>query len=125
MKLRWLLIPALAMLGWYMSQHPYGDRFAIGTWPVPPGTPWTYQLESGFVPALTVLSLLGTVAGLWHSVNCHKRRCWRIGRHKVDGTPWCDHHHGEAREKAAATLEDVVARLDSLLAVLGKGDTSA
>ena len=29
--------------------------------------------------------------------NCHERRCWRVGRHAVDGTPWCNRHHQAAR----------------------------
>ena len=29
--------------------------------------------------------------------NCHQQRCWRIGKHTVDGTPWCTRHHEQAR----------------------------
>lgn len=93
----------------------------LGLYPVPDGTsPW-YQLWSGIIPALTVLTLLGTVAGAWHHLNCHEPKCLRIGKHKVDGSPWCNRHHERARAKAAATLDDVVARLDKLLALLERG----
>ena len=33
--------------------------------------------------------------------NCHDKGCWRIGRHTVDGTPWCDRHHHKARNANA------------------------
>lgn len=107
---------ALLLAAWITLMaltHPYGTRFAIGIWPVPPGTPWSYQLESGFVPALTVLTLLGAVAGAWHHVNCHKDGCWRTGKHKVDGTPWCSRHQHEARSRR--TDSD---RLDEIIALL-------
>lgn len=48
------------------------------------------------------LAILGGVLGAWHKVNCHQGGCWRIGRHHVDGTPWCNHHHHAARAVVAA-----------------------
>lgn len=34
------------------------------------------------------------LAGLWwHRNNCHRRRCWRVGKHAPDGTPYCTRHH--------------------------------
>ena len=121
MRLRWLLLPVAALLSWvgaYMAAHPYGDRFALGIWPVPNGTPWPYQLESGFIPALTAFSLVTLIAGAFHHVNCHEPACWRIGKHKVDGSPWCSRHQGKAREQVQATLDDVVGRLDTLIATM-------
>jgi hypothetical protein len=84
--IRWLLpAAALAAAAVLITFHPHGARFAIGTWPVPAGTPWTYQLESGFIPALTVLSLATLIAGAWHRVSCHRDGCARIGRFPVAG----------------------------------------
>lgn len=102
---------------WSMAAHWPGWRFGMGIWPVPAGTPWTYQLESGFVPALTVLSLLGAIVGSWHLHNCHHGGCWRIGKHKIRGTPWCGMHEDEGRDYAGGevTLADVVAKLDVLI----------
>jgi len=121
MTRRWLLVPAallLAAAGTYMAAHPYGDRAAIGIWPVPQGTPWEYQLWSGFIPALTVLGLLGSVASLYHLRNCHKDSCWRIGKHRVNGTPWCNRHVGEARPEVST--EELLAQiLDELRALRG------
>jgi hypothetical protein len=93
--------------------HPYGDRFAIGIWPVPAGTPWTYQLLSGFIPALTVLSLATLLAGGYHHINCHEPGCPRIGKHKVNGTPWCNIHHEHARPEVSDNelLADIAATL--------------
>jgi hypothetical protein len=119
MRSRLLLIPAtLGLLAWDIAAHPWGWLYGFGVHPYPASssTPWTYQLLSGLVPALTVLSLATFIAGAWRHVNCHEPRCWRTGKHKVDGTPWCNHHHGKARERTQATLEDVVARLDLILA---------
>lgn len=110
----------VAALTWLAVDHPYGLRFAMGIWPVPPGTPWTYQLESGFIPALTVLTLLSLVSGAWHHVNCHHRWCPRTGKHKVNGTPWCSLHQGEARPERSdnEVLSSIEAKLDLLLIAL-------
>jgi hypothetical protein len=53
-----------------------------------------YAFWSGFGSDLSEAALL-------RKHNCHSRGCWRIGRHVVDGTPWCDRHHGQARERGA------------------------
>lgn len=59
--------------------------FILGLAPYPDGTPWTYQLWSGFVPALAVLSLFGGVAAHLKLINCHVHRCPRLGRYPVAG----------------------------------------
>jgi hypothetical protein len=111
---RWLLFPVGAGLAWagvYMAAHPYGDRFAIGLWPVPPGTPWSYQLWSGFLPALTVLSLFGAGIGAYHLHNCHFETCWRLGKHRIGGTPWCSRHMhlGKQVRSVEELLEQILA----------------
>ena len=114
--MRRLFLPLLLLgaVGWSVAHHPLAWRFATGTWPVPSGTPWTYQLESGFVPALTVLTLLGSVLSLYHLHNCHKDGCWRIGKHKINGTPWCSRHQAQARPEKTVTelLERVIELLE-------------
>lgn len=122
---RWLIRFGLlglgAATGLWIAGHYLGFRFAMGIWPVPAGTPWTYQFESGFLPALTVMSLVTLVAGAWHHVNCHESRCWRVGRHKIDGTPWCNRHHEQARQlrhDRSASLDDLMIRLDKLIELL-------
>lgn len=48
-----------------------------------------YDFWSGVATQAGVL-LAG--AGWFHKHNCHARGCWRIGKHVVDGTPWCSRH---------------------------------
>lgn len=105
-----------AVLAWAGLYHPYGLRFALGIWPVPQGTPWTYQLESGFIPALTVLTLLSAVFSLYHVHNCHYDGCWRIGKHRVNGTPWCSVHEQQARP--ARTEAEILTSIEGMLGEL-------
>lgn len=112
------LFAALASLwavtiAWLALDHPDGLRFSMGTYPVPAGTPWTYQLLSGFVPALTVATLLSGLAALYHLHNCHHDGCWRLGKHKIKGTPWCVAHEdeGRAQETTDDLLREILAEL--------------
>ena len=105
----WACLAVAAAGIWSMVTHPLGWRFGLGDWPVPQGTPWTYQLESGFIPALTVLSLLGAISGMYHLHNCHQDTCWRLGKHKINGTPWCSRHQHLARPQES--VEELLTRL--------------
>jgi hypothetical protein len=116
---RCALAALLGLCAWSMAAHWLGWRFAMGIWPVPPGTGWPYQFESGFLPSLTVLSLLTLVGGAYHVRNCHSERCWRLGKHKIAGTPWCTRHLPEGRAyHGEVTLADVCERLDTLIALM-------
>jgi len=57
-----------------------------------------YGFWSGAGSDISELAILGFVYGMVRKHNCHSRGCWRIGRHLVDGTPWCNRHHETARE---------------------------
>jgi hypothetical protein len=107
---------AVAVITYSAVTHWLAWRFGMGISPVPQGTGWPYQLESGFVPALTVLSLLTAIIGTYHLHNCHKDGCWRIGKHKINGTPWCSRHEGDARPEVSVEhlLEALIERLDLL-----------
>lgn len=48
-----------------------------------------YDFWSGFA---TQATLLFSAAGLYHKHQCHARRCPRLGKHVVDGSPWCTRH---------------------------------
>lgn len=61
-----------------------------------------YAFWSGFGSDLGEVALLGAVLGMFKRHNCHRDGCWRIGRHVVDGTPWCDRHHEAARGESGA-----------------------
>ena len=56
-----------------------------------------YAFWSGTGSDLGELAIIGGMITLVRKHNCHERRCWRVGRHVVDGTPWCNHHHHAAR----------------------------
>jgi len=73
-----------------------------------------YDFGSGTGPmVLTALTSSTIIAGLWHGMNCHEPGCYRIGRHKVDGTPWCNSHQGKAR--ASKSTDDLLRELVALL----------
>lgn len=57
-----------------------------------------YAWWSGAGSDISELAIVGAVLGAYRRHNCHRARCWRIGRHTVDGTPWCNRHHQDARE---------------------------
>jgi hypothetical protein len=63
-----------------------------------PGSPPNYNFFSGFGSDLSEFTLLSIAVGAWHAVNCHEPGCPLIGRHKVDGTPFCNRHHQAARD---------------------------
>lgn len=44
------------------------------------------------------LSIMATPVVLLRKHNCHTPRCWRIGRHPIEGTPYvvCRKHHPTA-----------------------------
>lgn len=75
-------------MGWLL--HVLGVDNVSGRW---------YGFWSGFGSDLGEAALLGAVYGAFRKHNCHESRCWRIGRHTVDGTPWCNRHHQTARER--------------------------
>jgi hypothetical protein len=119
-RLRWLAVPALATVAWSIAAHPWGWLYGLGVHPYPASssTPWTYQFLSGFIPALTVLTLLGAIVSMYHVRNCHKGGCWRIGRHRIGGAPWCNHHVADARPQVST--EELLTRiLDELRALRG------
>jgi hypothetical protein len=75
------------------------DYFKAGT---------NYAFASGPGPMLlTAVGMSTIITGLWHAHNCHQDGCWRIGKHKVNGTPWCNVHHEQARaERSMEVMMD-------------------
>jgi hypothetical protein len=61
-----------------------------------------YAFWSGFGSDLGEVTLLAAIAGMYAKHNCHSKHCWRVGKHVVDGTPWCNRHHRAARAVVAA-----------------------
>lgn len=76
-----------------------------------------YAAWSGSLPALFTLAGMSTIiTGLFHNLNCHEPGCWRFGRHKVDGSPWCNVHHEKARPDVtdSARLDRIIELLENL-----------
>lgn len=57
-----------------------------------------YAFWSGFGSDIGELALIGAVLGMFRKHNCHSPGCWRIGRHLVNGSPWCNKHHEAQRQ---------------------------
>ena len=54
-----------------------------------------YGFWSGVGSDIGEVALIGAVIAAYRRHNCHVRRCWRLQRHPVEGTPWivCRKHH--------------------------------
>jgi hypothetical protein len=74
-----------------------------------------YGFWSGFGSDIAEVSLLGAVLGIWHKHNCHTKGCWRIGKHVVEGTPWCNRHHGDARAQSLPAESPLERKFDVLI----------
>lgn len=61
--------------------HLLGLDNASGGW---------YLWWSGFFGDVTVF---GAVIAFYLHKNCHSPRCFRIGKHVYEGTPYCTKHH--------------------------------
>jgi hypothetical protein len=57
-----------------------------------------YNFWSGIGSDFSEITLLAGVYMIWRKHNCHEVKCLRIGKHTVDGTPYCNKHHKEARK---------------------------
>jgi hypothetical protein len=79
---------------WHWVVHFFGLDYGAGY-----GHVILYNFWSGVGSDVSEITLVGLGYGLWRKHACHTRHCWRIGRHMVDGTPWCNKHHGHARER--------------------------
>lgn len=66
-----------------------------------------YQLWSGIIPALAVVSLVGGVWSHYRRINCHVHRCWRIGRYDAGPYKVCHVHHPRDDVRARVTPQDV------------------
>lgn len=96
---KWLLVLllVLAVASWRFGLQHW---LAVHTGSVnTSSSPPNYNFWSGSGSDLSEITLLGIAAGWWHKVNCHQEGCIRIGKHTVDGTPWCSRHHQDARDR--------------------------
>jgi hypothetical protein len=110
---RLLIVAAvLTGTGYVLGWHLWGLLYAFGVHPYPESssTPWTYQLWSGLIPALTIVSLLGAVFTHYRLVNCTVHFCPRVGRFPIAGGAYkvCRHHHGDVTGHRGALTVDVL-----------------
>lgn len=76
-----------------MHEHGFAHFLGIDT-----QASQNYDFVSGVGPMIiTALGMGGIVTAVLGKFNCHHVGCWRIGKHHVNGSPWCSHHHEEAR----------------------------
>jgi len=67
-----------------------------------------YNFWSGFGSDIGEATLISAVSiGVYTGVrkaNCHTKGCWRIGHHRLDGTPYtlCRHHHPDVPSNGAS-----------------------
>ena len=116
MRLRWLA--ALALAAFMVALACVYDRAVLHFLGWDGQTSDNYAAWSGSVPALfTLIGLSTIISGIWHGLNCHERGCWRYGRHKVNGSPWCNVHHEKARPQLTELdlLEEISTRVLQVL----------
>ena len=87
---------------------PLRHWFALHTGILNGGPDKYYNFWSGFGSDLGEVTLITAVGiGVYtgvRKVNCHTRGCWRIGHHRLDGTPYilCRHHHPDVPSTGAS-----------------------
>jgi hypothetical protein len=82
------------MILWHFLVHWTGSDYGF-----PYGHFQPYDFLSGFAS----LSIIGLLIAQCRKHNCHVHRCWRIGRHLVEGTPYtvCRRHDPSGPVSAA------------------------
>ena len=83
-------------MGWLL--HVLGVDDVSGRW---------YGFWSGFGSDLSELAIVGALAAMVRQHNCEVHRCWRLGRHVVEGTGLrvCRKHHPEGHLTAAGVRQ--------------------
>lgn len=100
-KYLWLAVAVVIFIA-VACIFPHAVGFVMGIYPTPAGTPFTYQLWSGVVPAVAIVGVI------WPFVNCHVEGCPRYGRYRVEGFKVCHiHHPSDAVGKKGITAENV------------------
>lgn len=97
-----LLIAAACLLS---IPFPHLIPWLIGIYPTPAGTPPTYQLWSGFTPALALVGVI------WPFVNCHVEGCPRYGRYMCAGFKVCYVHHPDDNVRGRGVSHEHILRL--------------
>lgn len=112
---------ALAVIGtaaWAIVAYEHGFAHFLG---IDTQQSQNYDFVSGVGPMLiTAVGYGGLITAVIGKFNCHEQGCWRIGKHHVNGTPWCGLHHSHARPERSenellASIESQLGELVTLL----------
>ena len=112
---------ALAIFGtalWAAVAYEHGFAHFLG---IDTQGSQNYDFVSGVGPMIiTALGYGGIISALVGKFNCHHHGCWRIGKHHVNGSPWCTVHHHEVRPERRdhEILESIEGSLGELLKLL-------
>jgi hypothetical protein len=103
-----LILVGVGLLFLIIDFDPLRHWFALHTGTLNGGPDKYYNFWSGFGSDLGEATLISAVGiGVYtgvRKVNCHTKGCWRIGHHKLDGTPYilCRHHHPDVPTQGAS-----------------------
>ena len=113
-----VILAVCGWAGWAIAAYEHGFAHFMG---IDTQQSQNYDFVSGVGPMfITAIGLSSLIAGLWHHVNCHQSGCWRIGKHKIDGTPWCSYHHEAVRATDAVDLAAIARRLDQIIMLMNR-----
>jgi hypothetical protein len=118
-----IVIAALVLL--FVNWDPVRHWIAVHIGSVNESGPF-YGFWSGFGSDLSEFAIaVGIYTGV-RKVNCHSLRCWRIGHHPLDGTPYhlCKIHHPDV-PKGGAKIEDILAQYKKYQDAQGTPSSSA
>ena len=78
---------------WQWLLHVTGSNNESGPW---------YGFWSGFGSDIGEITIIGGLVAIYRKHACHEPRCWRLGHHLVEGTPYtvCRRHHPALPGKA-------------------------
>jgi hypothetical protein len=81
-----------------------------------------YGFWSGFGSDISEFAIAAGIYTGVRKVNCHSRKCWRIGHHPLAGTPYhlCKTHHPDV-PKGGAKIEDILAQYKKAQEAQGAG----
>jgi hypothetical protein len=101
-----LLVVGVVLLVVYFAEVRHWTAFHTGV--LNGGPDRYYNFWSGIGSDLGEATLISAVGiGVYtgvRKVNCHTKGCWRIGHHRLEGTPYvlCKHHHPHVPTKGAS-----------------------
>lgn len=114
---RIVLFGVVAVVGtalWAIVTYEHGFAHGIG---IDTQLSQEYGFFSGFGTfMLAMLGYTGVIVTLAGKFNCHQPGCWHIGKHHINGSPWCDAHQKNVRPQRSDNelLEEMCARLASI-----------